>query len=65
MLKIKNIEINSLNDNKFAIHRPTETDVLSIIKRNKLEAKQSKRKNVILAAATVSVLAVSGLLISL
>ena len=46
MLKIKNIEINSLNDNKFAIHRPTETDVLSIIKRNKLEAKQSKRKNV-------------------
>ena len=56
--------INTLNEGSMYF-RATQTDVLNIIKRNKLEEKQLKRKNIILGVATVSVLVISGLLISL
>tara|TARA_B100000700_G_C15004965_1_gene838085 strand:- start:328 stop:522 length:195 start_codon:yes stop_codon:yes gene_type:complete len=64
MFKNKNTNINTLNEGSMYF-RATQTDVLNIIKRNKLEEKQLKRKNIILGVATVSVLVISGLLISL
>ena len=64
MFKNKNTEINSANGNSMAFHTP-QIDVLSIMKRNKLEEKELKKKNIILAGATLSVLVISGLLISL
>ena len=64
MFKNKNTNTNTLNEGSMYF-RATQTDVLNIIKRNKLEEKQLKRKNIILGVATVSVLVISGLLISL
>jgi len=40
-------------------------DVLDLIKRNKLEEKKEKKNTIIIAAAAISALAVSGLIISL
>ena len=41
------------------------TNVVDLIKRNKLEEKREKKNTIILAAAAISALAVSGLIISL
>tara|TARA_B100001123_G_C15265747_1_gene1008351 strand:- start:761 stop:940 length:180 start_codon:yes stop_codon:yes gene_type:complete len=40
-------------------------NVLDLIKRNKLEEKREKKNTIIIAAAAISALAVSGLIISL
>ena len=42
----------------------TRTNVVRLLKKNKLEAKQERNKNIYIAAAAVSVLAISGLIIS-
>ncbi len=66
MFKNKNTNTNTNTLNEGSMYfRATQTDVLNIIKRNKLEEKQLKRKNIIFGVATVSVLVISGLLISL
>ena len=59
MFKTKNSTVGSSN------FRSIETDVLSLMKRNKLEEKQEKRKNILITTAGVSALVISGLLISL
>ena len=59
MFKTKNSTAGSSN------FRSIETDVLSLMKRNKLEEKQQKRKNILFTTAGVSALLISGLLISL
>ena len=59
MFKTKNSTAGNTN------FRYVETDVLSLMKRNKLEEKQQKKKNILLATAAVSAIAISGLLISL
>ena len=64
MFKNKNVEINDLNGNN-TYFRSTHTDILSILKRNRLEEKQLKKKNIIYALAAVSALVLSGLLISI
>jgi len=52
-------------NNKKSDHIPTETNVLNLIKRNKYEEKQEKKKSIILTAAAVSFLALSGLILVL
>ena len=64
MFKDRNAEMDDLNENG-TYFRSTQIDILNILKRNRLEEKQLKKKNIIYAAATVSVLVISGLLISL
>ena len=64
MFKNKNVEIDGLNGSS-TYFRSTHTDILNILKRNRIEEKQLKRKNIIYATVTVSVLVISGLLISL
>ena len=64
MLKNKYIPTSYVNGSRSGF-RSSETDVLSLIKRNRLEEKQLKRKNILLAAGAISALAISGLLISL
>ena len=44
--------------------REQNLNVVNLLKQAKLERKKEKRKNVIVAAAAVSALAISGLLIS-
>ena len=41
------------------------TNVVDLIKRNKLEEKEEKRKTVLIATATITSLAIVGLVISL
>lgn len=64
MFKNKNAEIDGLNGSS-TYFRSTHTDILNILKRNRIEEKQLKRKNIIYATVTVSVLVISGILISL
>tara|TARA_Y100001970_G_scaffold182850_1_gene222383 strand:+ start:141 stop:392 length:252 start_codon:yes stop_codon:yes gene_type:complete len=64
MFKNKNANINLINNNSEYFHT-SQTDVLNIIKRNKIEEKQLKRKNIILGFTAASVLVIAGLLISL
>jgi len=64
MFKNKNASINLINNNSEHFHT-SQTDILRIIKRNKIEEKQLKRKNIILGFTAVSVLVIAGLLISL
>tara|TARA_B100000427_G_C15439354_1_gene564429 strand:- start:56 stop:301 length:246 start_codon:yes stop_codon:yes gene_type:complete len=64
MFKNKNAQISDLSESS-RYFRSTQTDVLNILKRNRLEEKQLKIKNIIYAAAIVSVFVISGLLISL
>ena len=59
MFKTKNSTAGNTN------FRYVETDVLSLMKRNKLEEKQQKRKNILMVAASVSAFVICGLLISL
>ena len=44
--------------------REQNLNVVNLLKQAKLERKKEKRKNVIVAAAAVSALAISGLIIS-
>ena len=64
MFKNKNVNINLINNESEYFHT-SQTDVLNIIKRNKIEEKQLKRKNIILGFSAVSTLVIAGLLISL
>ena len=44
--------------------QPTNTNIVDLIKRNKLQQKKEKIQNVYMAAAAISVLALSGFIIS-
>ena len=54
--------LTSKEQNKSEIS--TRTNVVSLLKKNKLKEKQERNKNIYIAAAAVSVLAISGLIIS-
>jgi len=49
--------------NKF-IEKSTATNISDLLKNNKLEQKKEKRQNIYFAAAAISVLALSGFIIS-
>ena len=53
-----------LHKNKVDIIKSTNTNILDLIKKNKQQEKKEKRQNVYIAAAAVSVLALSGFIIS-
>ena len=44
--------------------KPTNTNIVDLIRRSKLQQKKEKRQNVYIAAAAISVLALSGFIIS-
>ena len=44
--------------------KPTNANISALLKINKLEKKKEKRQNIYLAAAAMSVLALSGFIIS-
>lgn len=46
------------------IEYSSRTNVVSLLKKNRLKEKQERNKNLYIAAAAVSVLAISGLIIS-
>ena len=48
-------------DNKI---KSTNTNIVDLVRRNKLEQRKDKRQNVYIAAAAISVLALSGFIIS-
>ena len=48
-------------DNK---DKSTNTNIVDLLKRTKLQEKREKRQNVYIAAAAISVLALSGFIIS-
>ncbi len=56
--------LNKYLDKKSEPTITTETNVLKLILRSRLEEKQEKRKNIVIAAAAISALAISGLIIS-
>ena len=53
-----------LHKNKVDNIKSTNTNILDLIKKNKQQEKKEKRQNVYIAAAAVSVLALSGFIIS-
>ena len=59
MFKTKNSIQNNSNFHSI------ETDVLNLMKRNKLEEKQQKRKSILLVASSVFAFVICGLLISI
>ncbi len=44
--------------------KPSTTNISDLLKNNKLEQKKEKRQNIYFAAAAISVLALSGFIIS-
>ena len=48
-------------DNKY---KSTNTNIVDLLRRTKLQQKREKRQNVYIAAAAISVLALSGFIIS-
>ncbi len=53
-----------LHKNKVDYNKSTNTNILDLIKKNKQQEKKEKRQNVYIAAAAISVLALSGFIIS-
>jgi len=45
--------------------KPNRLNVVNLLKKTKIEQRKEKRKNILVAAAAISALAVSGLIISL
>ena len=50
--------------NKDNQDKSTNTNIVDLIRRSKLQQKKDKRQNVYIAAAAISVLALSGFIIS-
>ena len=59
---MQNIKINKSKNYNFP---KKNTNIVDLIKKAKTEEKKSKRNTILMATAAVSVLAVSGLVISL
>mgnify|MGYP001193645835 FL=1 len=50
--------------NKDNIDKSTNTNIFDLLRRTKLQQRREKRQNVYIAAAAISVLALSGFIIS-
>ena len=50
--------------NKDNIDKSTNTNIVDLLRRTKLQQRREKRQNVYIAAAAISVLALSGFIIS-
>ena len=59
-----NEELRSLSESQFTTSRP-KVDLNNLIKKVKDEEKRSKRQNLVLSVAALSVVAVFGLIITL
>ena len=56
--------LNFYNDSKTRLRVSKTPNVIDLINKSKLEQKREKRQNIIIAAAAVSALAISGFLIN-
>ena len=56
--------LNFYNDSKTRSRVSKTPNVIDLINKSKLEQKREKRQNIIIAAAAVSALAISGFLIT-
>jgi len=59
-----NVALNFYNDSKTRSRISKTPNVIDLINKSKLEQKREKRQNIIIAAAAVSALAISGFLIT-